>query len=275
MSTAITVIEKHQDGLIKALPSHIDRDRFFAIAVSVAKSQDIAECHPTTVALAVFECAKLGLIPDRHTGHAYVLPYYDRKKGCKTAQLIIGYRGFIELARRSRQLGAVHTEIVYDGEDFEYWVDEQGPHIKHTPDLNGDRDINRAKYVYCVAHLRDSDIPLIRIVTRAEVEKVKPTDAKSFSPWKSDEAAMWLKTAVRRASKLWPMTPELGRAVYLDEQAERGEAQDFQPLSGQQLEVLTATQTLSLDDEAETETVQTGSGDFDVDEISALMESEK
>lgn len=227
MSSALEVMEKRQGALLDALPAGVDRTRFWAIAHSVAKSKDVADCLPNTVIGAVFELAKLGLIPDKHTGHAYVLPYKDRRAGGKVAQVVIGYRGFIELARRGGMIGSIHTEIVYDGESFEYYVDERGPHIRHEPLLDSDRNITQAKYVYCVSQLSGCNVPQVRVVTRKEIMKVRPSDPSSYSPWKTDEASMWLKTAVRRASKLWPMTPDLGRAVRLDEQAEAQEPQDL------------------------------------------------
>jgi hypothetical protein len=48
----------------------------------------------------------------------------------------------------------------------------------------------------------------------------KTKDGTIVGPWKTDEAEMWRKTVVRRASKYMPLSTEAQRAVMADNQAE-------------------------------------------------------
>ena len=48
----------------------------------------------------------------------------------------------------------------------------------------------------------------------------KTKDGTIVGPWKTDEAEMWRKTVVRRASKYMPLSTEAQRAVMVDNQAE-------------------------------------------------------
>lgn len=211
----------HIDQMMQAFPdpSKHTQARFRQIAIALANSTDLAKLDPTSVVMAIYGCAKLGLVPDPVLGHVYIVPFKGK------ATVIPGYRGLIELARRSSAVGAVHTGIVYQGEKFERWVDENGPHIKHVPtDTIGDRDIQG---VYCIADLGDRG-KQIEYMSAAEIRRIS-----TGSPvWKAHPEEMCRKTVVRRASKYWPLSPELASAVRWDEQAEAGEKQTIETPQG-------------------------------------------
>ncbi len=233
MTTALTTLNAKRDHILQAVPEIVGHERFWNIATSVAASPNLNGCSPVSIVMAVYGCAKLGLVPDPALGHVYIIP--RKLKDARVAQVQIGYRGYIELAMRSRRIAAVHAEVVYANDRFEV-CKGTNRHIVHTEwDMLGHSNAGdlRAAYVTWL-DLTSNTVEFHRI-GRARVDRAKKssqTVGKSFSPWKSDEPAMWRKTACIDASKLWPLTPELAMAVEFDRRADAGEPQvivdDFQ-----------------------------------------------
>ena len=94
------------------------------------------ECTPESVIGAIMRAAQLNLEPDNVLGRAYLVPY-----GAECT-LIIGYKGMIELARRSGQVKDFYANVVYENEPFEieYGTDR---HIKHSPLPPEDRGVKK------------------------------------------------------------------------------------------------------------------------------------
>lgn len=74
------------------------------------------------------------------------------KSQAKNVQLIIGYRGMIDLARRSRQIASLSARVVREGDDFsfEFGLEEK---LVHRPGENEDAQVT---HVYAVARLNRS-----------------------------------------------------------------------------------------------------------------------
>jgi recombination protein RecT len=182
---------------------------------------------------AVIQCAQLGLEPGNALGHAYILPFDKREKvggQWKTvrteAQVIIGYRGMIDLARRSGQIVSIDARAVYEGDKFECVLGLDAK-IDHTPDWqNANRaDASKLRFVYAVAKLKDGGVQF-DVMSRAEVEGIRARSKSADNgPWVTDFAAMAVKTVVRRLFKFLPVSIEMQTAVGLDEMAEQGIAQ--------------------------------------------------
>ncbi len=222
------------DHALSALPRHIDRDRWDAIIMSLVRTNadTLVKCEATSVMLAIYAGARLGLDFDPALGHAYIVPRW--MNGATRATFMPGYRGLIELGRRSGRVGSVTVGIVRDGDQFDEFTDEHGRHILHRPQ-QGVRRVDRPPTAYySVAHMTGDHIPMIHVMTIDEVqeheEKYAPRDRKTkqvVGPWVANFDAMALKSTVRMNSKLWPLSPQLAMAVQLDEQAERGELQQI------------------------------------------------
>ena len=208
------------DSLVKLLPRQMDPMRFTAFALAIMRSPDLRECTEQSKMLALSDCAKMGLFPDPNLGHVYLVPFNNKHREGgrdvwrKEVTVIIGYQGMIELARRSKMITTVHSIIVREGDDFVYWIDEDGPHIRHTPELDMSRPITHA---YCIAKLTSGE-KQIEVMPIAEVEKHRERSrAKDSGPWKTDYPAMVRKTPIRVGRKFWPQSPELAFAGSLDD----------------------------------------------------------
>jgi phage RecT family recombinase len=109
-------------------------------------------------------------------------------------QLIIGYRGMIDLARRSGQIVSLSARTVHEKDHFtyRYGLDET---VEHVP-ANGER--GQLTYVYAVAKLKDGGVQF-EVMSRNEIDKVRAqSKAKDSGPWVTHFEEMAKKTAIRR-----------------------------------------------------------------------------
>lgn len=207
------------DFIVKMLPAGINPESFcMACMIEVNK---LKPCDVASVANTIYHCAIIGLLPGTAMGHAYFIPYRPKAGATPHCQLVIGYRGFIELGFASDFLRDVHTDVILRDEKWRHWKDESGPRVEHEiPIDRPEPDRSNIVGAYCLYHSRDGGKGL-KVMNRKQLNAV---DSES-NVWQSDYAAMCMKSPARGASKEWRLNYRLARAVELDEQIERGEIQ--------------------------------------------------
>ena len=215
-------LEQYKGEIARALPKHMTADRMARIALTECrKTPALLKCKPESLFGAVIQAAQLGLEPGGAMGHAYLIPFGQE------VQFIVGYRGMIDLARRSGQIISIEAHAVYEGDTFEC-VFGLASDLKHIPDWqNANRtDPSKLRFVYSVAKLKDGGVQF-EVMARAEVDAIRArSKAGRSGPWVTDYVAMALKTVIRRLFKYLPVSVELARAVTLDEKAEADIPQD-------------------------------------------------
>lgn len=187
--------------------------KMFAIASS--RVPKLLECTPLSMLDAMVRCAELGLMPST-LGTAYLIPFENRRAGTVECQLIIGYRGLVELARRSGQISTIQAGVVREGDlfDFSYGVETT---FKHIPKGNFKSKIT---HVWALAKFNAGGHQL-EVMTIDEVEAIRSRSrAGQNGPWMTDYGEMCKKTALRRLCKMLPLTPEVEAGLA---QVERGE----------------------------------------------------
>lgn len=215
-----------KNQLAAALPKHMTADRMIRIVTTeIRKNPELAGCGQQSFIGAVVQCSQLGLEPGNALGHAYLLPFKKKKKNQQTGkwevvsmdvQLIIGYRGMIDLARRSGQIVSISARTVRQGDNFhfEYGLNEN---LTHIPSDDEDAPIT---HVYAVARLKDGGVQF-EVMTHSQIEKVRASSkAGENGPWKDYWEEMAKKTVIRRLFKYLPVSIEMQKAVVLDEKAE-------------------------------------------------------
>ena len=216
---------KIKNQLAMALPKHMSSDRMARIVTTeIRKTPALADANMQSFLGAVVQCSQLGLEPGGALGHAYLLPFGNgkAKDGKSNVQLIIGYRGMIDLARRSGQIISISARTVREGDDFhyEYGLNED---LKHTPKADESAQIT---HVYAVARLKDGGSQF-EVMTFNQIESVrKQSKAGDKGPWMTHWEEMAKKTVIRRLFKYLPVSIEIQQAVILDEKAEAGISQD-------------------------------------------------
>lgn len=208
-----------------ALPRHMTADRLARIALTeVRKNPDLGKCDQASFLGAIMQCAALGLEPGGALGHCYLLPFKNNKKGITEVQFLVGYRGMIDLARRSGQIQSIEARCVYAKDKFKVRLGLDSV-IEHEPAWE-EADRGPLTFVYAVAKLKDGGIQF-DVMSKAEVMKIKARSrSASFGPWVTDEDEMAKKTVIRRLFKYLPVSIEMQRAVGLDEAAAHDVSQD-------------------------------------------------
>lgn len=178
--------------------------------VCIFKNPDIGRCNPATLVLAVSQAAELGLDLTSGLGTCYLVPYNG------VCQLIIGYRGLIELARRSGNISTIEARVVRQGDEFDY---QQGTEqfIRHRPGENENAAIT---HVYAIAVLADGG-KQFEVMTKRQVDRI----AKNSPVWKQHYDEMARKTVVRRLCKYLPLSPDLMKAAEFEDEYEVVEAE--------------------------------------------------
>lgn len=86
------------------------------ITALVANDAKLQACTPMSLIYAGIKATALDLPLDPNLGCAYVIPYKNEKTQIVEAQFQLGYKGFIQLAIRSRQFSCINVTDVRQGE---------------------------------------------------------------------------------------------------------------------------------------------------------------
>ena len=210
---AVATINRYKKQIELALPSHLSVDRFASICITaVTRNPTLAQCDPKTLIGSIIQASTLGLEPDGTLGMAYLVPYKNQ------VTLQIGYRGFIELARRSGTIKSIRARTVDAADDFSF---QYGMHetIEHIPSPNPTGDIT---HVYGIAEYKEGGYSL-EVMSRAQVEEIQKSVRNKGNVWRDHWGEMARKTVIRRLFKYLPVSVELlGRAAQIDEYNEAG-----------------------------------------------------
>src|SRR5690625_4492884 len=166
----------------QALPKHMDVERLMRLTMTTIRTTPkLREADPGSVLGAVMQAAQLGLEPGL-LGQCYLLPFDNKKKGITECQFIIGYKGMIDLARRSGHIQSIYAHAVYENDEFEYELG-LNPTLNHVPSFDSDR----GEYIgsYAVAHFKDGGYQM-EFMLKAEIEKrrnASPGGGSKYSPW--------------------------------------------------------------------------------------------
>ena len=95
--------------------------RFVSSIISAVQTTPaLQECtNPSILSAALFGEA-LNLSPSPQLGQFYMVPFDNRKKGCKEAQFQLGYKGYIQLAIRSGYYKKLNVLAIKEGELVHY-----------------------------------------------------------------------------------------------------------------------------------------------------------
>lgn len=220
-----SMLLKYKDSIIEILPKHITPERMVQmVSYIIAKNPEIANCTVQSIIGAMIQTSILGFIPSDSLGLCYYVPYSQKNKDgsySKVVQFQIGYKGFIDLARRSNEVKTIYAEVVYKSDLFEFELG-LNPILKHVPDLESNRNDNDIVYAYSVAHYVNGGFNFV-VLTKKEIEKLRlrsPMQKDATMPsytWKTDYPAMAKAKAIKQLSKYLPLTIDIKTAISSDE----------------------------------------------------------
>lgn len=227
--------ESNKGKLGQMLPQHMTADRFLRVTMNALRTTPkLMDCTVESLFAASLACAQLGLEPNTPLGHVYLIPFANKRKGITEVQVIIGYQGFVKLARQSGEMQTIAAQPVFELDDygFDYMNPEQS---YHRPYMKGDR--GAVIGAWALARFKDggmafefmprSDIDRIRDGSqgyRSAMRFAKPGE-KPNTPWATSYDQMAAKTAIRRLAKRLPLSIEMATAIAMDERDDRRASQ--------------------------------------------------
>lgn len=226
-------IDRQSAAFQAVLPKGIDPDRFARLVLTAVKSTpDLMRAFSTaqgeaTVLLAAMQAAAIGLEPNTPTQECWLLP--RRNKGVWEAQLSIGYRGLLKLARQSGQVKTIFAEAVHEKDHFVWSRGLEEDQMEHRP-YDGPDDPGPLTHTYAVVRFVGGGYNFV-VLNRRNVEARRAMSdswrnekSRPYSPWTKWEASMWRKSALRELSKYVDLSPQMATALVSDESMLRFDA---------------------------------------------------
>jgi len=201
-----------KEQVAKALPQHLSADRMMRVAMTaLTRTPKLAECDQQSFFKCLLDLSQWGLEPDGRRAH--LIPFENRKRGCVECQLILDYKGLVELAYRTGTVSMIHADVVCENDTFEH---DLGQVTKHTYSLREPRGKPYAAYARIV--FKDGATKC-EIMSYEDIEAIrKRSRAGNSGPWMTDWPEMAKKTVFRRASKWIPLSAEIRDAFERDDE---------------------------------------------------------
>lgn len=159
-----------------------------------------------------------GLVPDGR--EAALVPFG------KQVQYLPMYQGLLKKVRNTGELATIFCDVVYENDEFDYFINQDGQQFYHKPRFMEDR--GEMCLAYAHAKLKDGSIQ-IEILDKERIEKARKTSKSSggeSSPWNQWTAEMWKKTALRAICKYLPQSVDLENVFGSDDKGNKENAFD-------------------------------------------------
>lgn len=190
-------VKLYQNQFAKALPKVITPERFTRIALTaLTQNPKLQACTPQSFIGALLTAAQLGVEPNTPLGQAYLIPYGNQ------CQFQLGYKGMMDLARRSGEIENIESHVAYENDDFEF---EYGlePKLRHKPAMSGRGE---PAWVYAVYRLKSGGFGF-EVMPYADTLAHGRKYSKTFKngPWQTEPEEMAKKTVLKKLLKYAPM----------------------------------------------------------------------
>lgn len=207
-SSIFDQIRASETALARALPKlGVTPERFARLVTTeIRKNRALAACSAASLLGAMMYAAQLGLEPGP-LQRAYLVPY---KQECT---LIIGYRGMLELARRSGEIKQLEAREICEHDEFTFDLGDT-PFVKHSWDYKKPRGDVVAFYGLAVF---TNGGKFILPVSLDQIDsRRKRSRANEKGPWSTDFDAMARKTVIRMMEPWLPLTAEVAETFATD-----------------------------------------------------------
>jgi recombination protein RecT len=234
---AILNFENHLNNYEKkVLPSLLEKHgisptQFVQVVLSeIKKNEKLLQAfmeNPSSMFASILAGAEVGLIPSDMLGEFYLIPRSMKQSDGKyrlSVTPLIGYKGLVNILLRSGDITRIHTEVVYEGDEFTpvYGLE---PNIIHKPNFDVPRTANKIKYAYAVAKMKSGEYQFA-VMTRAEIEGVRAMSKYENDLYFNDKMGInrWMerKVVLTQLSKMLPKDYYSKKAITMDGMMEGG-----------------------------------------------------
>lgn len=234
-----------QDAVKKQINNVVggkNRTRFISSIVSAAQATPaLQECTNPSILSAALLGEALNLSPSPQLGQFYMVPFDNRKKGCKEAQFQLGYKGYIQLAERSGYYKKLNVLAIKEGELIRYdpldeeievelidddVIREETPAMGYYAMFEYENGFRKTMYwskkkmmahaeKYSPAFSRNGGAKTLELLEQGEIPEKDLWKYSSF--WFKDFDGMALKTMLRQLISKWGiMSIDLQKAIDKD-----------------------------------------------------------
>lgn len=248
-ASLIEIIKAKQSSFADVATKYLTPERLVKLAiVAITKMPDLQRVPAQEIVAELINCARLGLEPNVEGGR-WLLPFKRNTDGGTRWELVsvTDYRGLVDIARRSGEVLAIHSDVRRANDLWEHWIDAGGPTLVHLRHQRAEGERGDILGAFAIVKLKNGEVQAAYL-TLDEINGAKSrsrgADSK-FSPWQRDWDAMAKKTAIRRLYNLLPKTPEIQAAREVLAEEDDGDraaeaAIDVTPPSGSRTESVKA-----------------------------------
>lgn len=185
-----------------------------------SSDEKLLQCQPNDLMAEALKAASLRLPLNKQLGQAYLLPF--KNKGVMKPTLVIGTKGYLQLAMRTGKYETINADVVYDGEFNHYdkvtgKLDLSGAQISNTPIgyfayFKKKDGLTKLLYMTLdeVCRYAKQYSPTVKFSENATADSLKALALKQAASgvsdgvgWYSNFESMALKTVLRRLLSKW------------------------------------------------------------------------
>lgn len=198
----------------------IKTDFMNSVIEVVTGSPELQACTPQSILAESLKAASIHLPLNKALGRCYVVPF--KNKGVPTATMVIGYKGYIQLAKNSGHYRNINADVVFEGQityrnhltgeiriDHEPTSDKVVGFFAYIEELNG---FNKTLYMSIdqMAHYAKTYVTYLKFNSKVTEDtlKQKMQYHATHGPeqgigWMSDSVTMAKKTCLRQLLTKW------------------------------------------------------------------------
>lgn len=198
----------------------IKTDFMNSVIEVVTGSPELQACTPQSILAESLKAASIHLPLNKALGRCYVVPF--KNKGVPTATMVIGYKGYIQLAKNSGHYRNINADVVFEGQityrnhltgeiriDHEPTSDKVVGFFAYIEELNG---FNKTLYMSIdqMAHYAKTYVTYLKFNNKVTEDtlKEKMQYHATHGPeqgigWMSDSVTMAKKTCLRQLLTKW------------------------------------------------------------------------
>jgi len=205
------VMVENAERVESMLPRHVTFDAFQrAIANAVMRNPDLMQCDGKSLFTAIAQCAQDGLIPDNR--EACIVSYKNNKENRIEARYQPMIDGVLKRIRQSGVVANITAKAVYEHDEFTYWFDEDGEHVRYTPKF-GERGVFKLAFAYAKL---DSGELIIEVMDKDDIDRVRAASksgTNSNGPWVNWFDRMAVKSVYHRLARRLPSSSEVAQMI--------------------------------------------------------------
>lgn len=155
---------------------------------TLATNPSLLKCTPQSIRDAAITSATLGVPLDARK-YAYLVPYGDK------AQFQLSYKGFVDIAKRDRDVDNIQSIIVYQEDTFS--LDIGANTVSHMPNLDAPSYGNDSaiKFFYAVVRFRANTgrAPIFEVMSKKQIDEIRANSNAGGEKDKWGNPTIWAK----------------------------------------------------------------------------------